>query len=69
MPRMLTGWRPPTQVGDDVMYLQVSGGGDLKWEQRIGESVEKRMCDELESRCDFCQRTGFLPPRIGWDPN
>lgn len=33
--------------GDDVMYLQISGGGNAKWEWRIAGSVEKRICEEL----------------------
>jgi hypothetical protein len=34
--------------GNDVMYIQVSGGGKPEWEWRIAESVEKRICEELE---------------------
>jgi hypothetical protein len=34
--------------GNDVMYIQVSGGGKPEWEWRISESVEKRICEELE---------------------
>jgi hypothetical protein len=33
--------------GDDVMYLQISGGGKAEWEWRIAGSVEKRICNEL----------------------
>jgi len=50
--------------GNDVMYIQVSGGGKPEWEWRIAESVEKRMCEELEltEEYNFGQS-----PRIGRD--
>jgi hypothetical protein len=58
--------------GKDVMYIQVSGEGKPEWEWRIAESVEKRICEELELTEEpvrFRPDNWFPPssPRIGRD--
>src|ERR1700691_266916 len=58
--------------GNDLMYIQVSGGGKPDWEWRIAESVEQRICDELELTEEpvrFLPQNWIPPssPRIGRD--
>jgi hypothetical protein len=58
--------------GDDVMYLQISGGGKAEWEWRIAGSVEKRICEELGLTGEPVrfQPDNWIPPcspRIGQD--
>jgi hypothetical protein len=58
--------------GNDVTYIQVSGGGKPEFEWRIAESVEKRICEELEITEEpvrFRPENWIppSPPRIGRD--
>jgi hypothetical protein len=57
---------------NDVIYTQVSGGGKPKWEWRIAESVQMRICEELEKTEEPVrfQPENWIPPsppRIGQD--